>query len=91
MAENEVQNGAENNNGSTAVVFTALKPQLVVPAPKAADAVQFYKEAFGAEEISRVMHPKRKADQELPLVLSAELKLASSVFSVSDLADDSAQ
>lgn len=91
MADQEAQNGTENNNGAPAVVFTALRPQLVVPAPKAADAVQFYKDAFGAEEVSRSMHPKRKADQELPLVLSAELQLASSVFSVSDLADDSAQ
>ncbi|KAK3001860.1 hypothetical protein RJ639_022129 [Escallonia herrerae] len=85
----EVHNGDAVNGGSKAVTFSALKPQLFVEAPKAADAVQFYKAAFGAEEGVRVMHPKRKADQELPLVLSAELKLGSSAFLVSDLTDDS--
>jgi len=92
----EVQNGAENNGAAAeetaaAVVFSAFKPQLLVQAPKANDAVQFYKAAFDAEEVSRTMHPKRKAEQELPLVLSAELKLGSAVFSVADLADDAAQ
>ncbi|KAJ4954409.1 hypothetical protein NE237_011192 [Protea cynaroides] len=80
----DVQNGEHNG-----VSFFALKPQLVIPAPKANDAVQFYKNAFGAEELKRVMHPKRKAEQELPLIHSAELKLGSTIFSVSDQADDS--
>ncbi|KAL3531044.1 hypothetical protein ACH5RR_010366 [Cinchona calisaya] len=92
----EAQNGGGATNGTAAaaavkeVVFTAMKPRLYVEAPKANDAVQFYKMAFGAEEVTRTMHPKRKADQELPLLLSAELKLCSSSFLVSDLiADDS--
>lgn len=80
---------AENGAKASPVVFTAAKPWLVVDAPKANDAVQFYKAAFGAEEVSRVNHPKRKADQELPLILSAELKLGSSIVVVSDLTDDS--
>ncbi|KAG8388864.1 hypothetical protein BUALT_Bualt02G0169400 [Buddleja alternifolia] len=80
--------GAENGTKAGSVVFTAVKPWLVVEAPKANDAVQFYKAAFGAEEVSRVNHPKRKADQDLPLVLSAELKLGSSTVVVSDLTDD---
>ncbi|GMH30976.1 hypothetical protein Nepgr_032819 [Nepenthes gracilis] len=84
----EVHNGAENG-GAKAVSFSAFKPQLFVQAPKAADAVQFYKAAFGAEEVSRTMHPKRKAEQDQPLVLSAELKLCSSIFSVSDISDES--
>ncbi|KAL0417974.1 UNVERIFIED_CONTAM: hypothetical protein Sradi_1210900 [Sesamum radiatum] len=81
---------AQSENGSKAspVVFAAVKPWLVVEAPKANDAVQFYKAAFGAEEVSRVNHTKRKAEQELPLVLSAELKLGSSSIVVSDLTDD---
>ncbi|KAK9281961.1 hypothetical protein L1049_004870 [Liquidambar formosana] len=83
----EVQNGGAEK---AAVTFTAVKPQLLVEAPKANDAVQFYKAAFGAEELSRTMHPKRKADQELPLILSAQLKLGSSIILVSDLVDDSA-
>ncbi|CAI9770678.1 unnamed protein product [Fraxinus pennsylvanica] len=83
----EVQNGAGAEKLS-AVAFTAVKPWVVVDAPKASDAVQFYKTAFGAEELSRVMHPKRKADQEIPLVLSAELKIGSAIVVVSDLIDD---
>ncbi|CAK9188568.1 unnamed protein product [Ilex paraguariensis] len=77
------------NGGSKAVTFSAVTPQLFVEESKANDAVQFYKEAFGAEEVNRVVHPKRKADQELPLVLSAELKLGSYSILVSDLTDDS--
>ncbi|CAA0833542.1 Uncharacterized protein SHERM_28801 [Striga hermonthica] len=86
----EVQNGAGADNGSKGdeVASAVVKPWLVVEAPKANDAVQFYKAAFGAEEVSRVNHPKRKAEQEIPLVLSAELKLGTSVIVVSDLTDD---
>ncbi|XP_034689623.1 uncharacterized protein At5g48480-like [Vitis riparia] len=83
----ENQNGA--SKAAAAVTFTAVKPQLFVEAPKATDAVQFYKAAFGAEEVNRTMHPKRKADQELPLILSAEVKIGSYSLLVSDLADDS--
>lgn len=57
-------------------------------APKGNDAVQFYKADFGAEEVIRVNHPKRKAEQELPLILAAELKLGSCTFIVSDLTDE---
>ncbi|XP_021978082.1 uncharacterized protein At5g48480 isoform X2 [Helianthus annuus] len=71
------------------VTFTALKPQVFVEASKVNDAVAFYKAAFGAEEVNRVSNPKRKADQELPLLLSAEIKLGSSTILISDLADDS--
>ncbi|KAL8516546.1 hypothetical protein ACS0TY_014985 [Phlomoides rotata] len=81
--------GAENGSEASPVVFSAIKAWLVVEAPKANDAVQFYKAALGAEEVSRVNHPKRKAEQELPLVLSAELKLGSFTFVVADLTDDS--
>ncbi|XP_073318057.1 uncharacterized protein At5g48480-like [Primulina huaijiensis] len=81
----------EARNGSKAVevVFEAVKPWLVVEAPKANDAVQFYKAAFGADEVNRVNHPKRKAEQELPLVLFAELKLGAISIVVSDLTNDS--
>ncbi|XP_057964727.1 uncharacterized protein At5g48480 [Malania oleifera] len=85
----EVQNGGANGGESKAVTFSALKPQLFVQAPKASDALQFYKAAFGAEEVSRTMHPKRKADQEQPLILSAQVKLGSTAFLVSDVVDDS--
>ncbi|MGV7468006.1 hypothetical protein PJI21_28915, partial [Mycobacterium kansasii] len=66
MAEVQNNGGGEATNGGAetavaAVAFTAMKTQLVVEAPKAADAVAFYKAAFGAEEVSRAMHSKRKA------------------------------
>lgn len=88
----EATNGAGETNGAAAektVTFTSLKPQLFVEASKASDAVAFYKAAFGAEEVNRISHPKRKADQELPLLLSAEIKLGSSSILISDLSDDS--
>ncbi|MCD7449297.1 hypothetical protein HAX54_051037 [Datura stramonium] len=85
----EAQNGgAAKEATQAAVVFTAVKPLLFVEAPKANDAVQFYKNAFSAEEVTRVNHPKRKAEQETPLILSVELKIGSSSFLVSDLTDE---
>ncbi|KAI4354182.1 hypothetical protein L6164_003074 [Bauhinia variegata] len=89
MAQQEIENGGAEKVAA-AVSFTVVKPQLLVEAPKANDAVQFYKAAFGAEELGRTLHPKRKAEQELPLILSAELKLGGSTILISDLADDSA-
>ncbi|KAL3517883.1 hypothetical protein ACH5RR_020472 [Cinchona calisaya] len=83
MAQEDAKNGVKEE-----VVFAAMKPRLYVEAPKAKDAVQFYKTAFGAEEVNRTVHPKRKAEQELPLLLSAELKLGYSSFLVTDLVTD---
>ncbi|KAE8675172.1 EPIDERMAL PATTERNING FACTOR-like protein 9-like [Hibiscus syriacus] len=88
MAQEEVQNGGAEK--VAAVKFTALKPQLMVEAPKAVDAVQFYKSAFGAVEVGRTVHPKRKAEQELPQILSAQLELAGSTILVSDIDENSA-
>ncbi|KAL8138938.1 hypothetical protein V2J09_004939 [Rumex salicifolius] len=91
MEEIEPQNGYVNTAKSTpaaAVAFSSFKPQLAVEASKASDAVQFYKSAFGAEELRRTTLPKRKADQELPSLLSVDLKIASSVFSVSSSSDE---
>ncbi|KAK7293212.1 hypothetical protein RJT34_16075 [Clitoria ternatea] len=91
MAQQDAQNGSsENAAAPPAVSFVAVKPQLFVEAPKANDAVLFYKAAFGAEEVGRTLNPKRKADLELPLILSAELKIAGSSILVADLVDDSA-
>lgn len=88
MAQVEVLNGGAAEKA--VVAFTAVKPQLVVEAPKAGDAIEFYKSAFGAEELGRTLHPKRKADQELPLVLSAQLGLAGTTILVSGCTDESA-
>ncbi|WVZ08211.1 hypothetical protein V8G54_021557 [Vigna mungo] len=79
MAQQDTQNGV-TENAAAAVSFLAVKPQLLVEAPKANDAVSFYKAAFGAEEVARALNPKRKADHELPLILSAELKIAGSTI-----------
>ncbi|KAE8692123.1 hypothetical protein F3Y22_tig00110858pilonHSYRG00037 [Hibiscus syriacus] len=87
MALEDDQNGGVEK--VAAVTFTAVKPQLMVEAPKAADAVQFYKSAFGAVEVDRTLHPKRKAEQELPHILSAQLELAGSTILVSDIAENS--
>ncbi|CAN1130879.1 Uncharacterized protein At5g48480 [Linum perenne] len=85
----EVHNGG-SEKAEVVVSFTALKPQLLVEAPKANEAVEFYKAAFGYVETSRTTHPKRKADQELPQIISAQLQLAGSTILVSDNSDDSA-
>ncbi|KAH9305071.1 hypothetical protein KI387_009475 [Taxus chinensis] len=69
-------------------VFTVLRPHLIVEAPKAAEAIQFYKRAFGAEEGFKSLHPKRKADQELPLILHALLKFGAAEVIVCDETDD---
>ncbi|CAH9091768.1 unnamed protein product [Cuscuta epithymum] len=87
MAE-EAQNGGAKNGAAKAVTFSALKQHLFVEGSKARDAVQFYKTAFGVEEVSRVMKTKRRAEQEVPPILYAELKLSSTVFLVSDLTED---
>ncbi|CAL9086200.1 unnamed protein product [Musa acuminata var. zebrina] len=68
-----------------------FKPQLVVPGMKAEVAVRFYKAAFGAKELRRVAHPKRKAEQELPLILYAELKIGSSFLLVNDRFEDAGE
>ncbi|XP_065873266.1 uncharacterized protein At5g48480 [Euphorbia lathyris] len=89
MAQQEVQNGGSEKVAAE-VTFTAVKPQLFVEAPKATEAVQFYKAAFGAVETSRATQTKRKAEQELPHIISSQLQLAGTTILVSDLADDSA-
>ncbi|XWS47151.1 hypothetical protein CRYUN_Cryun14cG0128700 [Craigia yunnanensis] len=88
MAQQEVQNGGAEKTAT--VKFTAMKPQLIVEAPKAVDAVQFYKTAFGAVEAGRTVYPKGKAEQEFPHILSAQLELAGSTIVVSDIADSAA-
>ncbi|KAA0063311.1 hypothetical protein IC582_007245 [Cucumis melo] len=86
MAESDVQNGVVEKPLS----FKAFKPQLLLEAPKATDAVDFYKAAFGAEELNRTLHPKRKAEQETPAILSVELRVSDFSLLVSNVFDDSA-
>ena len=86
MAQQDVQNGSSEKS----VAYTAVKPQLFVEAPKADEALQFYKAAFGAVESGRTTLPKRKGDEELPHIVSAQLLLAGSTILVSDSSDESA-
>ncbi|KAL5096886.1 hypothetical protein RYX36_001213, partial [Vicia faba] len=57
MAQQDPQNGASKST-LPAVSFAALKPHLFVEAPKANVVVAFYKNVFGAEEVSRTLNPK---------------------------------
>lgn len=78
----------ETVNGASAIVIASFMPQIMVPANKTEEAVTFYKTAFGAEEVKRVNHPKRKAEQDAPLLLCAELKIGGSSFLICDLTDE---
>ncbi|PRQ25359.1 putative glyoxalase/Bleomycin resistance protein/Dihydroxybiphenyl dioxygenase [Rosa chinensis] len=69
MADQEVQNGgAEKVATEAKSVALDLHAVLGVEAPKADDAVQFYKAVFGAVEVERGANAKRKADLERPLI-----------------------
>lgn len=87
MAEQET-NGAEIKLSSPCA-YSACVPHLVVEAPFASDAIAFYKRAFGAEEVSRILHTKRKADQELPLILHAHLKFGTAEIMLCDEFEES--
>ncbi|XP_022732198.1 uncharacterized protein At5g48480-like [Durio zibethinus] len=65
-----------------------MKPQLMVEAPKAVDAVRFYKIVFGIVDNGCTLYPKCKAEQELPHILSVQLELTGSTILVSDIGDD---
>uniref|UniRef100_A0A0D6R282 VOC domain-containing protein n=1 Tax=Araucaria cunninghamii TaxID=56994 RepID=A0A0D6R282_ARACU len=93
----QVENGKENGGAAAvagaavvdkALSYSVLRPHLIVEAPRAADAIQFYKRAFGAEEVAKSLHPKRKADQELPLILHAHLKFGAAEVMVCDEAEE---
>ncbi|CAN6849651.1 unnamed protein product [Brassica oleracea] len=84
MAQEDVATVVEKS-----VTFTAYKPQLIVESQKVGDAVAFYKAVFGAEETGHSLYPKRKADQELPHLVSAELRLAGTTVLVSDVSVNS--
>lgn len=76
-------NGAQSN-----ISYHSCLPHLVVQAPQAADALTFYKRAFGAEEVSRSLHAKRKAEQEQPLLLHAHLKFGTAEIMICDDSDE---
>ncbi|KAH7442947.1 hypothetical protein KP509_02G009300 [Ceratopteris richardii] len=79
----------QTNNGKQAsCVYKVCIPQLVIEAPRAADAISFYKRAFGAEEVAKTLH-KRKAGQELPLILHAHLKFGSAEIMLCDEVEES--
>ncbi|KAK9944602.1 hypothetical protein M0R45_010163 [Rubus argutus] len=90
MADQEVQNGGAEKAIAEAKGKTTLDliVELAVEAPKAEDAVQFYKAVFDAVEIERATYPKRKADQERPLLLSALLQFGGNKVMVNDRLED---
>ncbi|XP_024516341.1 uncharacterized protein LOC9660448 [Selaginella moellendorffii] len=71
-------------SGHGEIVYEQLLPHLFVKAPHASDAIEFYKKAFGAEEVAKSHHPKRKADQDVPLILHAHLKFGAAEIMVCD-------
>ncbi|KAH6783625.1 hypothetical protein C2S52_008584 [Perilla frutescens var. hirtella] len=64
-----------------------LVPWQVVEAPKTNGIVLFSNETFGEKEVSHFNHLKRKAEQELHLTLSVELKIRSSIIVITNLTD----
>jgi uncharacterized glyoxalase superfamily protein PhnB len=60
--------------------FHTITPQLAID--RAAEAIEFYKKAFGAEEISRALDPSGKK------IWHAELKIGNSIFFVNDVFPD---
>ncbi|KAL6217822.1 hypothetical protein ACLB2K_011039 [Fragaria x ananassa] len=89
MADQEVQNGGAEKvttEFKSTVAFD-LVSVLGVEAPKAEEAVQFYKAVFGAVEVERVANPKRKADLEQPL-LQVLLQFGSGKVLVVDRLED---
>ncbi|KAH6817620.1 hypothetical protein C2S51_001223 [Perilla frutescens var. frutescens] len=88
----EVESIAGGKNGAAKVssmVFITTCPWKVVGALKANDIAMFYKAVFGEEKVSHITHPKRKSEQKLPLIISVELKIESSINVVFDLTGDS--
>ncbi|KAI3877320.1 hypothetical protein MKW98_014435 [Papaver atlanticum] len=58
----------------------SLELVLEIKGSKAYEAIEFYKTAFGAQELKRKFHPTSIADQEV--LASADLKIGSLVFSL---------
>src|SRR5579864_9796624 len=56
--------------------FHTVTPSIVVR--NASQAIEFYKKAFGAEELSRLLGPDKKT------VVHAELKIGDSIIMLSD-------
>lgn len=84
-----VANGSRSKAVHQGVSFSHVKPHLVIQAPKASEAIVFYKAAFGAEEVTKTLHAKRKAEQEQPLVLHAHLKFGDAEILIIDEAEES--
>lgn len=72
---------------SSSMTTTVAAPQLFMKAPNAQEAAEFYKAAFGAQEVKRCLLPHKKA--HLPPLFCSVLKIGSSVIVVCDQADDS--
>lgn len=85
----EVANGnsavtAEASVEKAASQIKSFVPYLCVESPKAAEALEWYKDVFGFEVVYKTFHEKRKAEQEEPLVMHAHLKLGNMELMLSD-------
>lgn len=86
--ELHVENGAAlKQQPVIPIAYGVVKPYLLIPAPKAAEALAFYTKAFGAEEVEKIFVPKRKAEQEEPLIRHAHLRFGETDIFVADEAE----
>lgn len=83
--ELHVENGgALKQQPVVPITYGSVTPYLMIQAPKAAEALAFYKKAFGAEEVEKVFVPKRKAEQEEPLIRHAHLRFGETNIFLAD-------
>ncbi|CAI5981590.1 unnamed protein product [Closterium sp. NIES-64] len=66
-----------------AVTFKSLHPILSIDPPRAGEAVAWYKDVFGFEEVAKI-YGKRKAGQDEPLIDHAHLKLGDVEIKLAD-------
>eukprot|EP00475_Leptophrys_vorax_P019673 TRINITY_DN26985_c0_g1_i1.p1 TRINITY_DN26985_c0_g1~~TRINITY_DN26985_c0_g1_i1.p1 ORF type:complete len:172 (-),score=37.88 TRINITY_DN26985_c0_g1_i1:280-795(-) len=65
------------------VTYKSLHPILCIDPPRAAEAIAWYKDVFGFEEVAK-LHGKRKAGSDEPLIDHAHLKLGEVEIKLAD-------
>ncbi|KAK1383749.1 VOC domain-containing protein [Heracleum sosnowskyi] len=64
--------------------LSPIQLELCVKAGKAAEAIQFYQAAFGAEVLSTTTQLKSMDGGDIPLIQEAQLKIYSNLYLISD-------
>ncbi|CAM6093719.1 unnamed protein product [Calypogeia fissa] len=83
--ESHVENGALlKQQPVVPITYGLVTAYLLIQAPKAAEALVFYKKAFGAEEVDKIYSPKRKAEQEEPLIRHAHVRIGETNIFLAD-------